>query len=446
MSNSRHTHTLWRGPLCMALCAALCAACSSKSDDIFSDSAAIRLQKAVAEYTDLLESNAYGWAMDYYTGTGIEGGIAYTARFSDGAVTLSCERPIDYTSVDSRLNYKYSAGQEAESAYSVKSENSVQLSFDTFNALIHYWTQPFGIDSDGFAGDYEFTFVHASPDSVVLRGKKYGRLMRLYPLRQPASEYIAQVVAMRDKLSAIPRKHLVADGQSLSVSCMDNHLQYTDGDTRRDLPYTYTDTGIRLYQPISVNGIEAQRLDYDEATRDLTSPDGRMRMPYPTLVEQFTGTVTQWYLGYTQGNTPTDMCDALAALVTDCANGFKKRDWGYEVLSAIYIGGNLQDAATSSHPQVLGWVVRDNYGRGSFSYFGYAVTMDTEDDAQRLISVTPVEATSGFGLRSALCQPIVDWMAANSPFTLTFDTDESPTTVTLTSRQDSGSWLTLSRR
>ena len=208
---------------------ALTCACSPETDNVFGDSPAERHQQAAAQYTAILEGAADGWVMDFYPGEGEYGGIAYTARFTGGKATLSCEQTIDNTAVDGRTTGVYPAGQEVTSYYRILNGRGIMLSFDTYNPLLHYWSQPSGTDYDGLAGDYEFTFVSASPDSVVLRGVKHGNLLRMYPLGQQAATYLQAVAAMRAELAPVTRKRLTVDGTpaDIPITLMENQLAVT---------------------------------------------------------------------------------------------------------------------------------------------------------------------------------------------------------------------------
>ena len=423
----------------------LLTACSPETENLFGESAAIRLQKSVVNYTTTLEDNAQGWSMDFYPGERIDGGVAYTARFKDGNVTLSCERAIDYGDLIYKSEYKYTAGQEVTSGYSIKSENSVVLSFDTFNALIHYWAQPFGLKAAGYASDYEFSFIHCSADSVVLRGKKYGNLMRLYPLNQSASDYITKAGAMRQQLSEIPRQRIVVDGQTQLISFTDNHLKYTDGDKQYDVPFTYTADGIRFYESASIKGMVFNQMSYDAATQELRTADGHFVLPAPSVTEKFVATKYQWYFGYTKKDGTSDMCDDLTTVVNTMVSNFKADYGGYDVLQDFYMGTNILAADKDANRVVIGWHYRPNYGYGSHEYFAYGIAMTAASPDQPLVNIQPTEAGTGFDQKS-FCKTLVNWIADNSPYLASFDDEDNPTQVTLTSQKDATKWFKLKKK
>ncbi len=317
------------------------------------------------------------------------------------------------------------------------------LSFDSFNALIHYWSQPYGLKAEGHASDYEFTFIYACADSVVLRGKKYNNRMCLYPLKQDPQTYISQVAAVRQSLSGIPRNRILVDGQTMTINCSDNHLKYSEGGREVDMPFIYTADGIRFYQMLNIKGVTVTEMSFDTASKELRSRDQRLVIPAPSLIERFVATNEQWYFNYSVASGTSDMCDDMKNVVADVLKGFKTNAWGYEALQSFYIGANLLSAEKDAHRMVVGWTIRDNYGTGNLDHFGYAVNMGL-GESESLITITPVEAAVGFGTRT-FCKPLVDFIGGNSPYQVVFDNQENPTSVTLTSAKDSSKWFTLKK-
>ena len=417
----------------------LLLSCADGADDVFGESAANRMAKSQSEYTTILESQQQGWAVDFYPSDRSQGGVAYTARFHDGEVAMTCEQPI----TNSVTSTTYAVGTEISSLYRIVSETGVLLTFDTYNPLFHYWSQSSPGHAKGYNSDYEFTFISACADSVILRGKKHGNLMKLYPLSEDAATYIKKVEQTHTTLSAITRKRAIIDGTTIAVTMSNNNLTFNSGSSSTTMPFIYTSTGLRFYQQVAINNVSVRELAFNTETLELVSADSRFVMPKPTMTEKFLGTSDQWYFGYNKNSGASDMCDELAAIVADCAAKVKKPNWGYEVLNAIYLGGNLLNADSDPHRMVLGWTSK--YGGSSNAYFGYAVSMDMADAARNLISIKPLEAANGFGDHN-YCISMVDFIEQNNPYILAFDNEEAPTSVTLTSERDSSKWFKLTKK
>ncbi len=411
-------------------------ACSPHEDNVFGASPAERQQQAIEKYRALLTSKSDGWAMDFYPSDLVLGGIAYTARFVGDEVELSSEMLIDNAKGDKK---KYAAGQVVKSEYHVIAGQGVMLTFDTYNPLMHYWSQPSGTNSEGLATDYEFMFVSASDDEIVLRGRKYGNLLRLYPLQESASTYINDVIQMRTTLSSIPRKRAVVDGKSVNVTVMSSHFQYTEDGADKDIPYIYTPTGIRFYQPITIAGVTESELTFDTTSHDLTSPDGRMQLPLPTPLEQFCGTVTQWHFIYGTTDAKYDMCDELREIVKTAIQRTTKEN--NENVDDIYIGMNKQNIEDDAQRMVIGWSTSTSMV-GVWYELRYGLDMMVADEDNMVIDIRILDGglyTNNYPQFT----PMLDFIRNNTPFQMQFDNIQNPQYVKAVSVADAEKWFAL---
>lgn len=73
----------------VALATLSLSSCKNEIDEIFDEDAVARLDKAKAEYIDILTSNGGKWQMQYYA-NGNEPGYVYLMTFrNDGSVTIA---------------------------------------------------------------------------------------------------------------------------------------------------------------------------------------------------------------------------------------------------------------------------------------------------------------------------------------------------------------------
>ena len=419
------------------------ASCSDDVENVFGATASERTDAGQRAYYSILEGSEQGWALDFYPGNRIEGGVVYTARFKGGQATLACEQaisnPIDYKS--------YPAGTEMTSDYRITNETGVMLTFDTYNALFHYWSQPFKGHAKGYESDYEFTFISATPDEVVLRGKKYGNLLRMYPLKSAATDYVKDVATMHTTLSAINRKRAVVDGKTYPITMAYNLMSYEASDGQRTVAFVHTPTGIRFYEPIQMGGYSYSAMTYDKDTQELRTADGRAVLPRPTTLEQqFVCAQSQWLFGYkysvaTKSYTLDGMCDELKDIISHCADVVNGGTWG-ETVRELYLGANQEPFANDKHRWVLGWQTR----MSSIRYnIGYAVDIEVADAARQLVNINMVEAANLFS-NYGYWQPFVDFVGQHSPYLLTFDNDENPKEATLVSERDATKWFKVTVR
>ncbi len=432
---------------CLVCCiAATLTSCSNDTDNVFDQSASERTANAQALYYDILEGQQQGWTIDYYPSDGSMGGIAYTVRFSGGEATVACEQAVR----NPVTNTTYPVGTELTSLYRITNETGVILSFDTYNPLMHYWSQPSQGHGKGYESDYEFTFISASADSVVLRGKKYGNLLRMYPLHEAATDYVGKVAQMSSTLSAVTRKRAVVNGVDVAVTMADNLLTFPSTQPRnsvgefgsppiKTVPFVYTPEGLRFYEPVTLNGSTATELLYDNVTDELRSASGDITLPSPTVAEHFAGTKGQWLFGYnrTSGPVADDMCSELADIISECT-ATTGASYGEQVRE-IYLGANMESAANDPHRMVLGWHTRFS---GIDLYIGYAVEMTMADYQRQTVSIVPLEGANLF-YNYSYWQPFVDFVCTGSPYQLSFDSNDNPKEVVLTSEKDSSKWFKL---
>ena len=148
--------------------------CLFEEKDYFDQPAAIRLTEDVNHYQKILQDAPNGWVLEYNIGEDNPMGvIPVLCRFEAGKVDMSTTYPSSGTK----------PGDVYSSLYSIKSEQSTLLSFDTYNPLLHVFGTP-GIanprkPNSTLEGDYEFILRSGTAEQVVLEGRKYHNRMVL---------------------------------------------------------------------------------------------------------------------------------------------------------------------------------------------------------------------------------------------------------------------------
>ena len=69
--------------------------------------------------------------------------------------------------------------EKATSDYAVVKDQGPTLSFNVYNKVIHPLAEAWLGNPDGIQGDYEFSILRATTDSIVLRGRKWKNEMVL---------------------------------------------------------------------------------------------------------------------------------------------------------------------------------------------------------------------------------------------------------------------------
>ena len=147
----------------------LFSSCNDDFENKFDTNTTERMDAYLQQTRNVLASATNGWVMDYYAGTNrAYGSYAFILKFdaNEMKVTASCEKK----------------QEESTSLYSLTSDAGPVLSFDSYNEVLHLMATPSAEAYQGKQGDFEFIVRSATPEKVVLKGKRTGSLMQMVPL------------------------------------------------------------------------------------------------------------------------------------------------------------------------------------------------------------------------------------------------------------------------
>lgn len=248
----------------LAALATLLPSCLKDDDDAFDESASERMRSFLAETRQTLTSAQYGWAMDYYPQEGQSmGGYVFTLRFSGDSVSVRFE--LD------------TSGQEQTTLYSLKSDMGPVLSFDSYLRLFHFFATPASGLYQGYDGDFEFVIDSVGTDLVKMHGKRTGNAITLSRLSGDAATYTSAVTATDAAFDLVGADLLVGGAMATATfdltsrGAHDRHLTIVSATDSVRSAYVVTDSGLRLYQPVSINGTTVWSLAYDAATLSLSA-------------------------------------------------------------------------------------------------------------------------------------------------------------------------------
>ncbi|MDL2223086.1 DUF4302 domain-containing protein [Bacteroidales bacterium OttesenSCG-928-M11] len=266
--------------------------CAGEEKDIFSDSAANRLTKSINEYNDLLCSSPNGWIFEYFPTTSSVGYI-FLARFEQGGFTeVACKNKV--------LN----GGEflRDSSLFEVIGDNGPVLSFNTFNNIIHKFSEPYDIPSTsdnesgrGYEGDYEFMLISGDKTQINLKGKKRGTRLTLRKLDENQNwenffTHLDAIEATMFNKGIIPLSLRMPDGNNFNLSFKKGDDSGDDtssngyttefsvypegGDAisqTEKVPFVVTEYGIRLNEPFEEGDYSVQRFKLAEDKSCLVS-------------------------------------------------------------------------------------------------------------------------------------------------------------------------------
>ena len=269
--------------------------CQSEDDEVFGDSSSQRLEQDMENIKDILRGAPNGWAMDYFVGTDVQyGGYVVTVKFDSLTCTAASEL----------------IQEEATSYYKMTSDQGPVLTFDTYNKVLHALATPSSSYYEGYHADFEFTVLSATPELVVLKGKRVGNYAYLRPIDVPMLDYIKLASAMSDSIYSPTAVGMIGeDSVEASFSYMSQKVTFTySADTafNETRDFVFTDKGLRLYTPVEVGGSKLYEFTYADKDRLYTcvnegangfSMTGRM----PSVYIDYEDYVGSYWLYYQSG-------------------------------------------------------------------------------------------------------------------------------------------------
>lgn len=268
---------LFKYALAFAALSVLATSCNNDEDMIFDTSAAERTDEAIADYSALLSRDGGKWIMEYFASEDERGQVFAMTFSSGGSVDIAASNNVN--------GYNYTS---ETSLWSIKADDGVIISFDTYNSVFHVFSEPQGSNDGGHGGDYEFLIISATPDgnSIELKGKRNRLPIKMY--RMPADADLEAIInanadaAQNMFSSAID--HLVittADGYQFTVVDAPSGvlgIYPTDGDAITQTVWgsvLFTSSGIRFLEPIEVpNADESKTYTFYQFT---LQPDGSLQ-------------------------------------------------------------------------------------------------------------------------------------------------------------------------
>lgn len=231
------------------------SSCTHEEEDLFSASSAKRADATIKANISTLTSAKQGWLMEYYP----------ESKQSYGGFNIFLSFGTDgKAKVESEL---FDPDKSATSLYSIKQSAGTVLSFDTYNEIIHLFSDPsdpanVGKEGYGLEGDFDFLILEATAEKIVLKGKKTGNYATLKPMVDTPSDYFKKVAEIEAKLNA-PLYCLNIGGEKLECALNYRVLSYNYTDSNgniisKKIGYCCTATGIRLYSPIEINNVSVQ--------------------------------------------------------------------------------------------------------------------------------------------------------------------------------------------
>lgn len=299
--------------------------CNFEQEDLFPESAAQRLENAKKETKELLVSAPNGWVMQYFPKDTKKGYTMLMKFENSGLATIAGKNSFT-------LN-KYSTD---DSMYEMIADHGPVLTFNTYNEILHAFSNPQNPTGLGQEGDYEFVIMEKDPSEIKLQGKKRETDIRLLRLGDDVNweNYFTQIDAMNTNIfggvdNAL--QYIAGDQIALASGGLNGIFVITeDGQLSGDatnMPIIITPTGLKLYEPFTFNGKTAQHFTLNaEKTRLIADEDASVYISGPALSNYISSSKAMWKF-VDMGSAAQTALDAMAAGFNAQYGG--KRDLDY---------------------------------------------------------------------------------------------------------------------
>lgn len=276
--------------------------CTGEEKDIYDGNSNERLTEEEKACREDLQEAENGWIMEYFPNASQYGGYQLLVSFDeDGMATFSAEKAV------SGDNTRKESGM-----YTLKHENGILLSFDTYNRIFHQFSDPQS-DGIGFGGDYEFYVMEHTSDHIVLKGKKTYQRVELHRLSTDVSwsEYLSKI----DKMATlVDTKYLdmTLNGKPVSMLAKSSfarcfNLSYTTDEAVEThvMSFVLTVEGVQCAQPVTIGGVTVDHFIWDDTTQKLVYKDDENTIEIGTLSINriFNQTTDTWYFANKRSST-----------------------------------------------------------------------------------------------------------------------------------------------
>jgi len=273
------------------LVAALSTSCEKK-EKIFDEPSSTRMEKFLDNVQNVISKPEHGWYMAYFTDQSLTpGGTIYTIQF---------DKPAAGQATIFHEDVQPAEGWGDSCMYKLTRDDGPVLSFDTYNAVMHYYSESSPDYYDSMGGDFEFDIVSACPDSVVLRGKHSHNIFKMYPLAEEPASYIAKVQNMAQELTIGLVEAEITGGLiemeiDLATRTLAIGRKGASDSEIVEVPFIITPTGFKLYETLDFQGVKFKDFVYDAEAMSLTSNGITFNMvvpedyiPYAKFVGKYT--------------------------------------------------------------------------------------------------------------------------------------------------------------
>lgn len=243
----------------------LMQSCLKNQEDIFDEASTVRLNAYLNDAKKTMTDAEHGWLFEIFPhSTQKYGGYVYT---------------VDFDSLTATVGTELSPDKFVTSYYKMTNEVGPAFTFDTYNELMHFLSDPSSSMYQAYGGDFIFIIDSVSTDVIKVHGYRSLNTMYLRKLTVPASTYIASVIDFKKAFSDAYYTEITGtfNGKDLTgtVTTTNPSITFTIGDDVVTTAFVYTDKGFRLYTPIMIDGVSFNELEFDVDSHTYKGTDSK---------------------------------------------------------------------------------------------------------------------------------------------------------------------------
>ena len=186
------------------------SACDKFEDDLFDKDPATRQDEQMADFRRVLNNNNYGWALYVSMPT-----YQHHPSCNVFAVRFDSIWSTFYSSsaTSSLPEYWGQTGDSVKSMYSLKMDNGVCLSFDTYNGYFHYYSDQSDYFATDLQADFEFVLDRYSQNEDTIFGYTKVKTLpyMMVKMDRPADQYQVVTDAMDSYAPGSCKMHIAGE-------------------------------------------------------------------------------------------------------------------------------------------------------------------------------------------------------------------------------------------
>lgn len=326
----------------IGLLAATFAACSRDEESLFDKPAAIRAQEAIDNAFDVLTSAENGWEMAYFPN------LEASAKGYNMVLKFSKNGNVSVTAKNSATTANKIMTDTA-STWAVKSDYGPILTFDTYNDVFHAFSDP-KENGAGLLGDYEFLILKATPELVLLKGKKHSAYTVMRPMKNTdLAAYFTACEKMQSKLFGNNNIVTLTQGDNKMYLYNGAEGQFQSAAYGSPLvaeaatyhPVCSTEDGIIVSMGFGED-IHDHIFYYNEEKGELKSEQGAVMNAGNLNVlfgAYFTDNALGWAVDYAGQEAVEELLSAVNTAMSNTSAKMKVMGYGYKQSLNMYEGG-----------------------------------------------------------------------------------------------------------